>query len=280
VPNLPHHTIVVLHPGVSARLVSPRRLQLSHRTQVVTVEWNDQWQQLISGAPVQCSVALSPWKGLLAGGLLIDAAEYSQLPAPVIADLPAHGSACQDARTLLHNRQQMTIQISGPDDLVAELRSILKRSGFHWPPATDTTQPFEIIMTTHGRALSELARLANRVDPYLLAHISPQQVLIGPFVAMGHTACWGCALQQGAWSGSLHRPSPRADGATVVASDVWHRAMGLIVHDVVAFLEGRLPHSWSAIVEVNAQRLLPQKQPLKRDPNCSCSWSIRMPESA
>ncbi len=95
----------------------------------------------------------------------------------------------------------------------------------------------------------------------------------GPFVVPGVTACVRCL--------DAHRSEHDPRRATVLeqcardgedAGDPALAALGLAaaVADVVGFVDGDRPATWSATVDLGAAQ--PVVRPWPRHPHCGCAW--------
>jgi hypothetical protein len=98
---------------------------------------------------------------------------------------------------------------------------------------------------------------------------------VGPFVGPGRTACLRCvdahlaeqdprrALVVEQLAG---RPAAPADPVLVTLAAAW------AVRDLLTFLAGGEPATWSATVEIGAT-LPPRRRAWSRHPHCGCSWA-------
>ncbi len=164
----------------------------------------------------------------------------------------------------------------GLGDGVDRLRELLEGSGVDVSVATDSG-PVDLVVLC---AAGPLPRAV--VDPWL-AEGTPHLVVsgtgvpgsarVGPLVDPGRTACLRCVdaseaahdprrtlvLEQLA----LRSPAP-VDPLTLELALVW------AARDVVAFLAGHRPPTWSATVDVHAPAPTPRAWP--RHPDCGCCW--------
>ena len=113
--------------------------------------------------------------------------------------------------------------------------------------------------------------------PHLVVARSPTGFTVGPFVVPGTTACLRCV--------DAHRGEVDPRRALVVEqvatlpplvedhTDAPLRsiALGWAVRDLVTFLEGGRPATWSATVRIDPD-LAPTPSYWFRHPHCGCSW--------
>lgn len=97
---------------------------------------------------------------------------------------------------------------------------------------------------------------------------------VGPFVVPGRTACLRCVDAHRAEQDPRRalvveqlagRPATPADPALTALAAAW------AVRDVLTFLAGREPATWSTTVEIGPE-LPPRRQVWARHPHCGCSW--------
>ena len=117
-------------------------------------------------------------------------------------------------------------------------------------------------------------------QPHVLVSACEGAVRLGPFVVPGSTACLRCIDAELAaptsgegwcWRRWPGRPSP-VDAATTYA------AVGLAVRDVLAYLDGDRPMTWSATLTLGPvpgeEGLVPRRW--RRHPHCGCCWDELM----
>jgi len=116
--------------------------------------------------------------------------------------------------------------------------------------------------------------------PHLLVALADGIVRVGPFVVPGQTACLRCidahhgerdprralVLHQYAESRAPHSGVPDP-----VPHDLLDLALVWAVRDLVAWIDGRRPRSWSATVQVDPALEL-AVTPWPAHPGCGCAW--------
>lgn len=147
-------------------------------------------------------------------------------------------------------------------------------SGDTWP------EPPELPDLVLVCSTAPLARAV--VDPWLAdgtPHLPvcgtgrPGSLRIGPLVEPGVTACLRCVDAAEAVADPRRRlvveqlatrPAAPVDPATLAL------ALGWVVRDVAAYLDGRAPTTWSATVDID--RSPPVVTSWPRHPECGCCW--------
>lgn len=215
---------------------------------------------------------------LLERGLVVDAdALATRLAAgadraAVAAAYAAHGD---DAGRRLDARAAVGVLVDAPPDLARAAERMLAAAGI----ATTAREEEGAVLLVVDDGVVPRARLDDAVRhgvPHLLVSGAPGTVTVGPFVVPGLTACVRCVdaaraeadprrsmlLEQ--CSTPLAGPAPR-DPALMSLALAW------AVRDVVSFVEGQEPATWSAAVTVAADLDLPRRR-FRRHPHCGCSW--------
>jgi len=117
-------------------------------------------------------------------------------------------------------------------------------------------------------------------EPHLLVSVVEGRIRLGPFVVPGVTACLRCVdahlddlddrrslvVQQYA---ARHRPS--GDLPTPCDPALMTMALAWAARDLVSFVEGGAPSTWSATVTIEPDLSLP-KRVWHRHPHCGCCW--------
>ncbi len=216
---------------------------------------------------------------LLARGLLVDAAARDT--ALGAASDRGAVSACyaqfgDDARRRLAARADARILVETPADL-GRAAPLLRASGVGL-----AVRPEE---ATAVLVIADEVLPRHRLDPLLragLPHLvvapGPGGLTVGPFVAPGLTACLRCV------DAHLAERDPRRSmlleqcDATTIASGPTPRdpallalAVATAVRDVVSYVDGDEPTTWSASVTVGPE-LTPVRRAWRRHPHCGCSW--------
>src|SRR4051794_26115707 len=126
--------------------------------------------------------------------------------------------------------------------------------------------------------------LIRRSTSHLVVRLVDGAALLGPFVVPGVTACLRCTDAHRSITDPDHVPvtnryvratsRPREDGSPDVTDPVLTAlALAWAVRDVVAFLDGKRPATWSRTLFLDPDPSLHQEQDWSRHPECGCSWS-------
>ena len=187
-------------------------------------------------------------RDLLAADMLVDTAEAPPGAAGASVSVEASGERLVDANRLL------------------------RAAGCHVGPATESSVALVLADGEPPRTTVDAHLRAGRA--HLPVSVTPAGVRLGPFVAPGETACVRCVdahlgehdprratvLEQVAGRGGGPR-DPAVDALTTA----W------AVRDVLTFLEGGRPSTWSTTVEVGLD-LVVRNRTWARHPYCGCSW--------
>ena len=275
----------MLRPGVRVTRRDDAHLQvgLDPATAVVvpdTAEVRAQLNALCSGAPVEQQRRTSDvWRALESKGQIVDAdAYFHQLPK----DLPTQRSRAalfaqhpNDAAWRLVARAAARVWVD-TDHHGYLAQQLLLRAGV----TLGTDRPTVGLVIADGElGRSRLDPLMQSSTPHLLVSHSDGLVRVGPFVEPGRTACLRCMDAQ------LSEHDPRraliveqyaADRVPTAVAEPYDETLGLLaltmaVADVIAFVDGDRPATWSTTIDVGPGLDL-QRTLWKRHPRCGCSW--------
>lgn len=213
---------------------------------------------------------------LVQDGLVLDAsalergARLGLPPDAVRAAFAQHGPAAEHR---LRARASATVAVEGSGTALTEARRRLAAVGLtearRRPPAV------RLVLSATGELPRPLLDPWMRAGvPHLLVTQRAGRTVVGPFVVPGLTACLRCV--------DAHA-SDREPGHGLVAEQYRPReddqpdpallgvALACAARDLVAFVEGDPPATWSATVEVDPALRL-ERQVWTRHPRCGCSW--------
>lgn len=125
--------------------------------------------------------------------------------------------------------------------------------------------------------------LIRRGTSHLVVRLVDGGAVLGPFVVPGTTACLRCIDAQR----SVHDPdhvavtsryvrataAARPDGVPDVDPALAAVALAWATRDVITYLEGREPSTWSRTWHLGAEPAAPHAQSWSRHPRCGCCWT-------
>ena len=171
------------------------------------------------------------------------------------------------------------LRLDAPPGVVAAVTPLLEAAGVRL--ATRHATPDAVLLVSDGEVpRGRLDPLVRDEVPHLLVRDHGDQIVVGPFVAPGRTACLRCV------DCHLGDADPRrglvveqaATQAPLVAAPVDPTlravALSVAVRDVVTFLEGDQPSTWSATLTVSRELDLVPTRWL-RHAACGCAWAER-----
>ncbi|MFZ2501891.1 MAG: hypothetical protein WAW88_04425, partial [Nocardioides sp.] len=281
----------MLRPGAEITMHSDDFLQVGlHTPGAVVLRHTEQVRELleqlrVGASPIELGPDTAPaWQRLAEADLLVDAdAYFNRLPVDEAARSSrsaVYADHTLSAPALLRNRSELAVAVDadalGDEALGDEARRLLSLAGVSLtgPPAV------RLVIADRELSRARLDRAMQASLPHLVVRSTEGRVVLGPFVVPGVTACLRCV--------DLHHSEsePRrpliieqyaaAADSTTVARPVDHARLGLAtawaVIDVLAYLDGEQPTTWSSTLTVDAaRRFTPQRWP--RHPHCGCSWT-------
>lgn len=282
-PTLRH---AMLRPGVRVTRRDGTHLQvgLDPRTALVVPDSSDtraMLSALRSGGPIDHETRASDvWRALERRGQIVDAdAYFHHLPADQQhqrARAALFAQHPRDAAWRLAARAAAHVAVDA-DQLGAIAVHLLTTAGL----GQGGGRPTVGLLIADGEVRRpRLDVLMQTSTPHLLISQSDGIVRVGPFVDPGRTACQRCIDAQ------LGEQDPRrgliieqyAEETVPTAVAEPHDetflllAVSLAVADVVAFVDGDRPATWSTTIEVGPGLELPRTL-WKRHPRCGCSWA-------
>ncbi|MEP9361672.1 hypothetical protein ABLE68_01820 [Nocardioides sp. CN2-186] len=246
-----------LRPGLHVVRRDDRHLQigLDHPWRVIVPDLPDVQRLLADLAAGRSPAPTTPeshraLRDLVAADLLVDPATTTERTHALVS-VEATGPAAADVLRLLR----------AADCRVAE---------------SETDRATVAVLVAEGepdRASVDAQVRAGRA--HLVVSRTPGGFTIGPFVVPGRTACLRCvdahrgerdprrAVVVEQLAGRSAGPS---DPALLAVATAW------AVRDLLSWLDGRVPSTWSASVTIGAD-LAPARQEWTRHPHCGCSWA-------
>ena len=217
---------------------------------------------------------------LLERDLLVDGVRLSDLLANApdrAAVLAAYAAYGDDAARRLAARAGARVAVDAPPDLARTAVRLLSASGLPVGPGEASAAPAALLVVADAAVPRDRLDQAVRAGvPHLLVQGGPGTLEVGPFVVPGLTACVRCVdahrgehdprrslvLEQ--WAGAATGTEPRDPALTALA-------LAWAVRDLVAFVDGDEPGTWSATVALGGD---PEAGPRRftRHPHCGCAW--------
>lgn len=229
---------------------------------------------------------LPPERGLKRARTLLDPVlrDGETLIRPGIGAGDAAALALQhpsSAAERLAARTRARIHVRG--DLGVDPRALLDAVGLSAPPEEPGAATAVLVASRGEPAREECDALTRDGTPHLVVRAVESDVVIGPFVVPGRTACLRCCDlhhdDREPGYGVLLRDAVlarRHDGvpAPVDTALCWV-ALGWAVRDLVRHAEGDRPSTWSATVHLDAPTGPGDVRRWAPHPDCSCTWTSR-----
>jgi hypothetical protein len=218
-------------------------------------------------------------------GLLIDAADLGRhrrgdpvRDGAVAAAYARHGGS---GSAVLAARCEARVRIQGPTPWADRTAALLTAAGVGAADGPDdgAGDEAEVQVLLHTREPDrDLVDEAARGDrPHVWAGVTADGVRVGPFVVPGHTACRRCvdaghSADEPGWALLREQyAGPHGDLPDPVDPVGMSLAVAYAAGDVLRWLDGEQPLTWSSTVDLAATE--PIRRTWPRHPACGCSWS-------
>jgi len=197
------------------------------------------------------------------------------LPIPEMAALSLRHPVTALSR--LENRRRTAVRVIG--DLGVDPAPLIAATGLGTGPRTERTVSLVLCQGEPDRGA--LDPLLRERQPYLLLRAVEGDLVLGPFVDPGRTACLRCvdahlAEQDPAYPVLVSRGArlvPTSDVAEPVDSALATIAIGWAVRDLVQYAEGDTVSTWSATVLLGPDDLDLTPVSWQQHPACGCGWA-------
>ncbi len=195
----------------------------------------------------------------------------------------AYAEDPHSAADRLAARRRAVVGLDVPPERRELVVSLLVSAGLAATPSDPS--PDVWLIARHQPPLSaEFDPLAQRGEPHLIVSALDRAVTLGPFVEPGRTACLRCidahlAIRDPRRALVMEQyASPVIPRLITEPCDLslWTLAMAWAVRDLVTWVEGRIPATWSSTVQLTAALDLPRHR-WTRHPHCGCSWDLLPP---
>lgn len=205
--------------------------------------------------------------------LLVDAPGLAAATARGAAARAAWAQFGSGAAARVAARSSARVGVLADDDAAAQAGRLLRECGVGVGSAE--AADVWLVVSDDVSPRAPVDRLVQQGVPHLLVGPGPRSVLLGPFVLPGVTACLRCL--------DAHRSADDPHRALVVEQvaarpGLPHRdpallalALAWAVRDLLRFVEGDEPSTWSTTVELGPLAV-PAPRAWTRHPHCGCSW--------
>lgn len=271
-----------LRPGLRAVRRDSRHLQVGlDPTDRVVLPDTEPTRRLLTDlesgrAPALDEPDARSWcQELVARGLVVDAEAVDRAlrgPVPRAAVLSAFATDGPSASVRLAARSASRVAVVAAEPWHTAAVRAMSAAGLTVAGAGDRVA-VHLLVDPGDELLDELVRAS---EPHLVVSGAAGRITLGPFVSPARTACSRCVTahrcdrdpghatvreQHLVGSGDL---AP-ADPLLVQLSTAW------AVRDVVSYVEGDQPATWSSTIAVEPGLEL-ERQRWLRHPGCGCSW--------
>jgi hypothetical protein len=286
-PVAPAPTRPTLRPGVHVVRRDDRHLQVGvDPPAALVVPDTPVTRRLLEDLRCGVDPALdAPEAGLLlarlaARGLLVDATARDAALAGA-GDRPAVTAAFaqfgDDAPRRLAARAGARVRIDGPHDPASVAARLLRSAGVALAESDDEASVV-LVIGAPGVGRDELDPLVAGGLPHLVVASAADGLAVGPFVVPGTTACQRCVDAQEAESDPRRPmlleqcgPDRLAAGPPPRDLALLTAALGLAARDLVSYVDGDRPATWSTTVVVGPDLTLARRT-WRRHPHCGCAW--------
>ena len=221
--------------------------------------------------------AVREWcRELVERGLVVDADAVDRAlrgSVPRTSALSAFATGGRSAPARLAARSAARATVLAPEPWRTATVRAMSAAGLTVGGSGDRVVVHLVVNPDQG-LLDELMRAS---EPHLVVTVVAGRITLGPFVSPGRTACSRCV--------TAHRCDRDPGHATVreqqsvgpedvgVPADplLVQLAAAWAVRDLVSYVEGDLPATWSSTIAVDPGLALDRQRWL-RHPGCGCSW--------
>lgn len=213
-------------------------------------------------------------EALTGPGVRVSTAPVSaELERLVAADLVVDTG---DRAQVRRRRATHVVRVHGPEPWAGDLGDLLAANGVG-VRGRSQDPGLEVVLGA-GEPARELAdSLLAEANPVLYVSALDARVRVGPFVVPGLTACLRCLDAHAYDQDGRHPPAleeavrRRVEHPLDLAPLAMTAALTLAARDILAWVEGREPPSWSASTWVSDD-LSQETRRWTRHPHCGCSW--------
>jgi hypothetical protein len=224
-----------------------------------------------SWEPPASPTALRALDRLRSAGLLV--------PVPgtyLEARLAAEHGASASSRLAARRSARVAVEASPP--LGEAIVPLLRSEGVQ--PVTAAAS-MTLVATIGPIRRGRLDALLQQGRPHLVVSGTPTAWEVGPFVVPGRTACLRC-VDAARTETDPHRAVvvdqlARSSTPVPVSPTLQAAALALAVREIVSYVDGDAPATWSASLLLSASGA-PALRPWPRHPLCGCAWDVILAE--
>jgi hypothetical protein len=209
-------------------------------------------------------------RGFVVDADSLDRALRGPLPRESVLSAFAADGSSATARLAARGSARVAVEASGPWK-AAILRS-MALAGLT-VAAPGARRVAHLLVDPADERLDELVW---RSEPHLVVSTTAGRITVGPFVSPGLTACSRCVTAHGCdrdpGHATVRQQYAAGPGDRVPADPVLLQlAAAWAVRDLVSYVEGDLPSTWSSTVVVDPALTLARQRWL-RHASCGCHW--------
>ncbi|MEZ5096746.1 MAG: hypothetical protein R2731_11880 [Nocardioides sp.] len=182
------------------------------------------------------------------------------------------------AEARLSDRRDARVAVTAPAPWRARLVELALGSGLALAEPEEPATA-RLLVTAGEPDRDRLDEMVRAGEPHLVAAYAEGRLRLGPFVQPGITACLRCVdaheseldRRRGLVLHQLSRGLPPPGVADPADPALLAMGLGWLVRDLVTFVEGGSPGTWSATVTLTL-RDDPERVDGARHPHCGCAW--------
>jgi hypothetical protein len=215
-----------------------------------------------------------------ARGLLVDVAARDTALAAAgdrAAVTAAFAQFGDDTPRRLAARAAATVRIDAPPEAASVVARLLLSAGIS-PSEAGEDAAAALVVAGAGLTRERLDPLVTAGVPHLVVAPAAAGLAVGPFVVPGTTACQRCVDAQEAERDPRRPmlleqcgPDRLAGGPPPRDLALLTVGLALAVRDLVSFVDGDRPATWSTTVLVEPDLTL-SRRTWRRHPHCGCAW--------
>jgi hypothetical protein len=176
------------------------------------------------------------------------------------------------------SRRSARVAVEAPPDLTGAAAALLRDEGV---PTVTSAASVVLVIARGPVRRGRLDALVQDARPHLVVSGGPTGWEVGPFVVPGRTACLRCVDAARAESeprrAVIADQLARSARPVPVSPTLQAAALALAVREVIGYVDGDLPATWSASVLLGVLGA-PRVAQWARHPLCGCAWDVVLAE--